>query len=75
MRTLPLCMKWDPCLILEVIATSMLSLFCRTIKSYEVVSDGMIFVQNFAEKSKVCLKILLDIEAVTRTRTLPHIAP
>lgn len=53
----------------------MLSLFCRTIKSYEVVSDGMIFVQNCAEKSKVCLKILFDIEAVTRTRALPRIAP
>jgi len=68
-------MKWHPCLILEVITTSMLSLFCRTIKSYEVVSDGMIFVPNCAEKSKVCLKILFDIEAVTRTRALPRIAP
>jgi len=43
---------------------------------YEVISsDTTVFVKNFAEKSKFCLKILFGIEAVTRERALPRIAP
>lgn len=52
----------------------MFSLFCRTVKRCEVVSDGMIFVKNCAEKNNFRLKIF-GIETVTRTRALPRITP
>jgi len=70
MRTSLPCTKLHPRLILEVITISMLALFLC-----EVISGGMILVQNFAEKSKFCLKILFGIESVTRTRALPRMAP
>ena len=46
-----------------------------TMHGHIQVKKGMIFLQNFAEKSKFCLNILFGIEAVTRTRVLPRICP